>query len=102
MSAKTNIRSFRYSDEIAAILEAQPGDSLNAKFEDLVRTCYLALDERQEQLDRINAQIEERRQLLQKLEKTTTELTTLERDLQSVRRSLGMIQRRAAAIAEKL
>ena len=35
-SPKSNLRSFRYSDEIAAILEAQEGNSLNEKFESLV------------------------------------------------------------------
>lgn len=100
MSAKTNIRSFRYSDEVAEILEAQPGDSLNAKFEELVRTCYIAIDERQRQLARINEQIEERQQLLLKLEAATTELSTIERDLRSVEYSFSKIKRRAAALEE--
>lgn len=100
MSAKTNIRSFRYSDEVAEILEAQPGDSLNAKFEELVRTCYIALKEKQRQLARINEQIEERQQLLLKLEAATTELSTIERDLRSVEYSFSKIKRRAATLEE--
>ena len=44
-SAKNNIRSFRYSDRAAEILEAMEGDSLNAKFENLVLFCYDRLPE---------------------------------------------------------
>ena len=36
---KTNIRSFRYSDRVAEILEASEGNTLNEKFENLVLFC---------------------------------------------------------------
>lgn len=39
-SKKTNLRSFRYSDEVAAVLEQQEGKSLNDKFENLILKCY--------------------------------------------------------------
>lgn len=39
-SKKSNIRSFRYSDRVAEILESFDGDTLNAKFENLVFYCY--------------------------------------------------------------
>lgn len=42
---KNNIRSFRYSDEVAEILEGMEGSNLNEKFENLVRTCYVRLPE---------------------------------------------------------
>ena len=102
MAAKSNIRSFRYSDDIAAILEAQEGDSLNQKFENLVMFCFRSLDQRREQLDRINAQIEQRRELLHKLEKATAELAQLEKDIHAAQFSFGIVQRRAGAIAEKV
>ena len=57
-ASKPNIRSFRYSDRVADILEQQPGDSLNAKFEALVLTCYDKLPETQRRLDSLNKQIE--------------------------------------------
>ena len=101
MAAKNNIRSFRYSDEIACILEAQQGDNLNAKFERLVETCFCELERRQEELERINAKIEERRQTLRNLERATSELALLEQDIKSARFYFGIVERRAAAIAEK-
>ncbi|MBE7724524.1 MAG: hypothetical protein E7244_08870 [Enterocloster citroniae] len=42
---KNNIRSFRYSDRVAQILESMEGDSLNAKFENLVIFCHDRLPE---------------------------------------------------------
>lgn len=102
MATKNNIRSFRFSDEIACILNAQPGENMNAKFERLVETCYCEQERKQEQLDRINAEIEKRRQVLRNLERATAELVQLERDIQSAKFSFGIVQRRAAAIAEKV
>lgn len=102
MAAKNNIRSFRFSDEIACILNSQPGDSMNAKFEKLVETCYIEQERRQAALDRINAKIEERRKVLQNLERATSELAQLERDIQSAKFSFGIVQRRAASIAERV
>lgn len=40
---KNNIRSFRYSDRVAEILEGMEGKNLNEKFENLVLTCYCKL-----------------------------------------------------------
>lgn len=100
--AKNNIRSFRYSDEVACILASQPGENLNAKFETLVETCYCELERKQEELERINKQIEDRRQTLRKMEQATAELDLLERDIQSARFHFGIVSRRAAAISEKV
>ena len=47
-NTKNNIRSFRYSDRVAQILESVEGDSLNAKFENLVIFCHDRLPEVQE------------------------------------------------------
>lgn len=102
MASKPNIRSFRYSDEIACILNSQPGDTMSAKFERLVETCYCEQMRRQVQLERINAEIEKRRQVLRNLERATEELARLERDIQSAKYSFGIVQRRAAAIAEQV
>ena len=102
MATKSNIRSFRYSDETAAILEAQPGESLNAKFENLVKTCFQTLPQKQEQLAQIEAKIAERRETLRKLEKATEEINRLEQDLKNARFYFGIVERRAGAIAERV
>lgn len=99
--AKPNIRSFRYSNEVAEILEAQRGNSLNEKFENLVSDCYLMLESRQRTLEQVNKQIEARRQVLRNLETATTELQMLQRDIDAAKRYFAIIERRAKSIAEK-
>ena len=48
---KNNIRSFRYSDRVAQILESMEGDSLTATFENLVLFCHDRLPEVQKKYD---------------------------------------------------
>lgn len=64
MSKKTNIRSFRYSDEVAAILEQQVGHSINDKFEQLVLECYYKLPELQKQHKELQQKIDSQRKEL--------------------------------------
>lgn len=99
--AKPNIRSFRYSNEVAEILEAQRGNSLNVKFENLVTDCYLMLERRQRMLEQVNEQIEARRRVLRNLETATAELQMLQRDIEAAKRYFAIIERRAKSIAEK-
>lgn len=57
-NAKSNIRSFRYSDRVAQILESMEGDSLNAKFENLVIFCHDKLPEVQKKYESYKAMAE--------------------------------------------
>lgn len=55
---KNNIRSFRYSDDVASILEGVEGRTLNEKFENLVRTCYIVLPEMERKIESANKRLE--------------------------------------------
>lgn len=48
---KNNIRSFRYSDRVAEILEGMEGKTLNEKFENLVITCHATLPDIQHKIE---------------------------------------------------
>ena len=98
--AKDNIRSFRFSGEVATILEAQKGKSLNDKFETLVLYCYYELPKRQEELARIEKQIDERRQKLYDLQRTTERLVELEQHIQRAKQYIVYVERQAKTIAE--
>lgn len=100
MATKNNIRSFRYSDEVACILGQQPGDNLNAKFEGLVYACYFVLEEKRLELEKINAKIEQRRQVLRNLEKATSDLSLLQNDMENAKRYLRYVERKAKALAD--
>ena len=39
MAAKNNIRSIRFSDELAELIERQVGDTFTQKFENLITRC---------------------------------------------------------------
>jgi len=99
-SPKSNLRSFRYSDEIAAILEAQEGASLNEKFESLVLFCFYKLESRKKALESIEAEIKQERERLYNLQKATEELRQLEKNIQEAKFYFGIVERRAKAISE--
>ena len=100
MATKNNIRSFRYSDEVACILGQQPGKSLNEKFENLIHACYFAVEENEAQLAKVNAQIEQRRQVLRNLEKATSDLSLLQNDLENAKRYVRYVERKAKMLSE--
>lgn len=65
--AKGNIRSIRFSDELLALIEAQPGDTFTAKYEGLIRRCVAELPETKKQLAAVQAQIQNERNYLRNL-----------------------------------
>ena len=99
-SPKNNLRSFRYSDEIAAILEAQEGNSLNEKFESLVLFCFYSLEKRKKDLALIEKDIKRERERLHNLQKATEELRELEKNIQSAQYYFKFVERQAKKIAE--
>lgn len=98
--AKDNIRSFRFSGEVAAILEAQQGKSLNDKFETLVLYCHYAVPQKQAELARIQKDIERQRKTLQDLQNATRKLMELERSIEQAKHYFGAVERSAKQIAE--
>lgn len=67
MANKNNIRSIRFSDELAELIDRQIGDTFTAKFENLITHCVWELPQKEEQLKRIQEQIEEERAKLVRL-----------------------------------
>ncbi|HBR02309.1 MAG TPA: hypothetical protein DD738_06840 [Ruminiclostridium sp.] len=75
MSLKNNIRSFRYSDEVAGILEGFTGNSLNEKFENIILYCFWErkkidkqIAQRRKELDRLHEECREVRERLYEYE----------------------------------
>lgn len=66
--AKNNIRSIRFSNEIAEIIEKQIGDSFNAKFERLVYNSYMLLEERLKQAAEIENRIKSEKERLSRIQ----------------------------------
>ena len=74
MAQKSNIRSMRFSNEIMEMIESQTGETFTAKFENLVQRCMWELPKREEELKRINDQIEYQKKRLSRIQDQANEI----------------------------
>ena len=74
MAQKNNIRSIRFSDELAELIDRQIGRNFTEKFENLVTRCIWELPQKEAELERIQEEITQERQRLQELEQKRKEL----------------------------
>lgn len=100
MAQKNNIRSIRFSDEMADLIDRQIGDTFTQRFENLITRCVWELPQKEEQLKKIQEQINRERDRLFALQKATEELRRLEQDIHSAQHYFAIVERRAKAIAE--
>lgn len=100
MATKNNIRSIRFSDELAELIDRQIGDTFTQKFENLVTKCVWELPNREKQLKDIEEQIKKERERLYRLERATEQLRQLENDLKTTQHYFKFVERRAKAIVE--
>ena len=100
MAQKNNIRSIRFSDELAELIDRQVGDTFTAKFEALITRCVWELPKQEERLKDIQARIDQERQRLYDLQQATEQLRMLERDIQAAQRYFTIVERRAKQIAD--
>ena len=73
MATKNNIRSIRFSDELADLIDRQQGKNFQQKFENLVTRCALELPEKEAEIARLD---EQRRAKLQQLRELDSKLRT--------------------------
>ena len=67
MAQKNNIRSIRFSDELAELIDRQVGRTFTEKFENLVTRCVWELPKREAEIKRLDKEIEKRKQELKEL-----------------------------------
>lgn len=73
MAKKNNIRSIRFSDELAELIDRQIGDTFTEKFENLVTRCVWELPQKEAELEHLKKQIDERKQELKELWRSARE-----------------------------
>lgn len=74
MPAKNNIRSIRFSDELAELIDRQQGSSFTQKFENLIVRCVWELPAKEDELKQIESRIREKRKQLQEMTAQAGEL----------------------------
>lgn len=73
--AKNNIRSIRFSDELAELIDRQIGNSFTEKFENLITKCVWELPQKEKELKQLEEEINEKREELFKLRNKTWKLS---------------------------
>lgn len=68
MATKNNIRSIRFSDELAELIDRQIGKTFTEKFENLVNRCIWELPQKEAELKAIQEQIKRERKKLQEIQ----------------------------------
>ena len=81
MAAKNNIRSIRFSDELAELIDRQLGDTFTQKFENLITRCVWELPKKERELAELDRRIKEKREQLQRMTVQAGELRMTINDL---------------------
>ena len=89
--SKNHIRSFRYSDEVADILEGFEGNSMNEKFENLVLFCFRSVPEKQRKLNETDRLLGQKRDELDKLRKKVSLVYDVMIRLESIKKRVDEI-----------
>ena len=67
MAQKNNIRSIRFSDELAELIDRQVGRTFTEKFENLVTRCVWELPGKEAELKRLDQEINRKRKEIQQM-----------------------------------
>ena len=85
MAGKPNIRSIRFSDELAELIDRQIGNTFTEKFENLVTRCVWELPQREAELKVVQMQV---RQVEKRLADLRKRRIVLDQTIQSIQKSL--------------
>lgn len=81
MAGKRNIRSIRFSDELAGLIDRQQGENFTEKFENLVTRCVWELPAREQELAQLEGRIREKRAQLLEMSAQAGELRAVINEL---------------------
>jgi len=82
MTGKKNIRSIRFSDELAELIDRQAGDTFTQKFEGLITRCVWELPRKEAELEEVQKQIRREEKRLTELRKRREKLDQAISDIQ--------------------
>ena len=99
MATKNNIRSIRFSDEMAELIDRQAGSSFTEKFENLVTRCVWELPAKEKELERLEKLIQIKKEHYQKLER---DCISLESSLNSLTLMADNLRRELSKAIKKM
>ena len=82
MQKKPNIRSLRYSDEIANMIERQAGENFSQKFDNLVTRAFYEVPAAETELADLKKQIDIKRLKLRQITKKVYDMEQVTRDIE--------------------
>ena len=93
MATKNNIRSIRFSDELAELINQQAGQTFTEKFENLITRCVWELPEKEKQLAALDEKIRKKQNMLAEADsryaKMLNHLRALEPKLEALEYAVG-------------
>ena len=81
MAQKNNIRSIRFSDELAELIDRQVGDTFTQKFENLITRCVWELPMQEANLANLEEQIRKKQGQLLTMSEQVRQLESTIKDL---------------------
>ena len=84
MAQKNNIRSIRFSDELAELIDHQVGRTFTEKFENLVTRCVWELPGKEAELKRLDKEISRKQKEFQKLSAQLEKLSDTVQSLEAL------------------
>lgn len=91
MAQKNNIRSIRFSNDLAELINRQAGETFTQKFENLVTRCVWELPKKEEEIQRIEKQIQVRREEMEELYKSVRALRRTKETIDANLKRLEMV-----------
>ena len=85
MAGKPNIRSIRFSDKLAELIDRQAGSNFTEKFEGLITRCVWELPQKEAELKQIQKDIQREQKRLSELRRRREQL---DRAIRSIQQSL--------------
>ena len=87
--SKNNIRSIRFTDELAELIDRQLGNNFTEKFENLITKCVWERPQREEELKHLDEEIRMKREELIRLRNMTYQLRT---KLNSINQNAALLE----------
>ena len=82
MAGKPNIRSIRFSDELAELIDRQAGNTFTEKFENLITRCVWELPQKEAELKEVQKKVRQEEKRLAELRKRREKLNQTISDIQ--------------------